>query len=135
MSTCLYTGLGSHRYAGLVCSSCLTTFKARNDVVPNPQLCDICQLNAQNKALENRIAALEKFHAEWKAMFRFDLNEWQEQFNKRLDRLENIIKPEKKPHKCPVCDGYGQLRSIVPTRPGPLDFTCTPCKGTGVIWS
>lgn len=32
-----------------------------------------------------------------------------------------------KPHKCPVCDGEGQ---VIPAPPK----TCPACDGTGIVW-
>ena len=32
-----------------------------------------------------------------------------------------------KPHKCPVCDGEGQ---VIPSPPK----TCHACGGTGIVW-
>lgn len=58
-----------------------------------------------------------------------------------------ISLPEKKPYKCPVCDGKGK-NYIDPAKPlsgfeamlGQRDINgiqflkCDPCKGEGIIW-
>jgi len=39
------------------------------------------------------------------------------------------------PHKCPVCEGTGE---VVRNRPveatAPMPQTCNACSGTGVVW-
>lgn len=44
--------------------------------------------------------------------------------------------PERKPHKCPVCDGLG-IRRIYDQIQGMYVIatpTCNTCKGTGIVW-
>lgn len=36
-------------------------------------------------------------------------------------------KNEKKPHRCPVCDGFGELILVEKN-------TCHACEGTGIVW-
>lgn len=63
----------------------------------------------------------------------------------RLNKLESEIKShwkllsdimpklDRKPHKCPVCEGRGNLQKEV--EPKILKFTlCTSCEGKGIVW-
>ena len=45
---------------------------------------------------------------------------------------------DSKPHKCPVCDGWGErhiLSRVSTTDPTPAKICCSACGGTGVIWT
>lgn len=58
-------------------------------------------------------------------------------FEKRMQELEKKLidcDTSKKPYKCPICEGKGLHESIIPTKSGLLDLTCTSCVGKGIIW-
>lgn len=39
-----------------------------------------------------------------------------------------VIEKEKKPYKCPVCEGKGSIQHI-------LSFeACIPCQAKGIVW-
>lgn len=68
---------------------------------------------------EKRIGQLEK-----------NISNWEEEFYFLKDKLR---KQNSKPHKCPVCDGKGNIKKEV--EPRILSFeACIPCKCTGIIW-
>jgi len=53
----------------------------------------------------------------------------------RIDEIVNLIKENnmrdrRKPHKCPVCDGYGKILSLIAQESN----KCNACEGKGVIW-
>lgn len=53
----------------------------------------------------------------------------------RIDEILNLIKEGnmrdgRKPHKCPVCDGYGKILSLIAQESN----KCNACEGKGVIW-
>jgi hypothetical protein len=85
-------------------------------------------------ALNGRMSNLEKN------------NEFDDHQRKRLEDkinyLEELIydvkaklrESDKKPHRCPICDGRGFYESMVPKEPGRLDFTCKTCEGKGIVW-
>ena len=50
-----------------------------------------------------------------------DLSKWRK-------GIKILCDQSKKPHKCPVCDGYGTR-----DRAG-LEFPCDACGSKGVIW-
>lgn len=56
------------------------------------------------------------------------LRETIDEINKWKKSVKILCDQSKKPHKCPVCDGYGTRE-----RAG-LEFPCDPCQTKGVIW-
>jgi len=92
----------------------------------------------ENIDIEKRLVKLEKNFVVLKNDFEhkleIDYKKWCEYFSE--------VYPQKKPHKCPVCDGYGNilsaaakiafdemLRANLPT-----SKVCNPCEGKGIVW-
>lgn len=46
---------------------------------------------------------------------------------------------DKKPHKCPVCEGQGRIFVSDPSKQGVFVLDkwqdCPPCEGKGIVWS
>lgn len=85
-----------------------------------------------------RIAKLEQLNAQC-----FEANpikKIDEKFKHLEDRLHwiegDIAKrsyniSEKKPYKCPICDGKGGFKDVDKK----FEWTCDSCKNTGIVWS
>ena len=73
------------------------------------------------------------------------INSWEDEFYLFKDKLRI---PDKKPHKCPVCEGKGNIR-VEPKyslssdgmiakderHVAPIEHHCQPCKGKGIVWN
>lgn len=72
----------------------------------------------ENKVMEERIKKIEEQIK--------DLNESYQGLAAELRHIMDNL--NKKPHKCPVCNGFGlRERSTLP-------FQCDPCEGKGIVW-
>ncbi len=57
--------------------------------------------------------------------------------DKKIDELDLIPNPERKPHKCPVCEGRKTHVSLATNKAGDKAFVeenCICCEGKGIIW-
>lgn len=59
--------------------------------------------------------------------------------NKRLTKIEienEEIRNRKKPHKCPVCDGYKSTNKKIENDfgLGEIIYECKSCEGKGIVW-
>lgn len=46
---------------------------------------------------------------------------------------QNIFPQERKPHKCPICDGTGTQAKVSPRAFGTA-VKCHACDGTCIVW-
>lgn len=113
----------------------------------NQEQCHLCELQKQITVLVDRYKELSVQVA---AQHEFKLRQIDENKNvsKRLYELEHKLMDrigvlsaslhtlhqenyqlKKKPHKCPVCDGYGGTKIS-----GTIDEKCEACDGKGIIW-
>lgn len=61
---------------------------------------------------------------------------------KELERFQEVTHLEfharnKKPHKCPVCDGDGRVKLATPLKKDDVTYfsiSCVPCKEKGIVW-
>jgi|GEM_PF-4141439 hypothetical protein len=72
------------------------------------------------------IERLEKYNMEEYSNI-LEIERILEKHKKWLFRLE---KKDKKPNKCPICNGLGGTKIN-----GTIDEECNSCKGTGIVWS
>lgn len=77
----------------------------------------LVELNVKN--LHDRIDGLEK-----------QIKNWEEEFYFLKDKSRTT---DKKPHKCPVCDGRGKIQLILPAG-GFWEQNCASCGMNGVVW-
>jgi len=92
----------------------------------------------ENICSEKRLIQLEKnlltLKKDFESKMEIDYKKWTQYFSE--------VYPQKNPHKCPVCDGYGNilsaaakiafdemLRANLPT-----SKVCNPCEGKGIVW-
>ncbi len=68
------------------------------------------------------------------------INELELLVNAIKDRYNSLCAPSlrKEPFKCPVCDGVGNNKGVIESKP---DFgfymkydSCDACKGNGIVW-
>ncbi len=83
-------------------------------------------LTEMYKALSINVAGLQDRHVR-----QIDENRKSSQ---RIDDIETLIdvraeNNEKKPHKCPVCDGKGQWFEEPSNK-----YHCNSCEGKGIVW-
>lgn len=75
-------------------------------------------MNAEINVLRETISHLERRLAE--------VEKW-----KKTAKI--LCDQSKKPHKCPVCEGKGSIKTEV--EPKTLKFElCQPCEGKGILW-
>lgn len=105
---------------------------------------DFEKISAEKRliALEEKIINLQLNHIDkmWVAI---------NSIIKNIHRIDEVLKKDKKPYKCPVCDGarYGkqELRASfqsmsvdgIQVKEGDSFYfkpTCTACEGKGIVW-
>lgn len=96
----------------------------------------------ENMNIETRLLNLEKSLAELSEWTRAD----EDRVYQNISKLEKAIEElstshEKKPYKCPVCEGSGRINLskplVIDHSPGQSTFfsmDCVPCKETGIVW-
>lgn len=83
-----------------------------------------------SKKLECLEDNLSKLRKEFESKLEVDLEKWREYYSK--------VYVKKTPHKCPICDGTGNLKKATRENPN-FDFyveyaSCHACDGKGVVW-
>lgn len=76
-------------------------------------LCNPDKTLANQKFLNEKLAALEQLF---------------------YDEKEKFRNQDRKPHKCPVCDGSGFLGDVLLLSLPPTFAECKTCEGKGIIW-
>lgn len=104
--------------------------------------------NFSKKSLESRIDLIEQVVTSLDRSlddYMIVHNQRYDKFKKRIDELEEKIKRlesltghDKKPQKCPVCEGKGRSFYTI-FEQGTLyssyrEKTCLSCEGKGIVW-
>lgn len=77
-----------------------------------------------NQNIRKEIDDLDNFTDSLSKNFEDEINE----LYKNIRKLEKLVK-DKKPHKCPICDGLGGFYVS-----GTMDEQCHSCNGKGIVW-
>ncbi len=97
----------------------------------------ILDLMAASREFDERIDKLEEEKAQAK-----EVTEYYFEINRRLKEIENwkdfimksiVFSKDKKPHKCPVCEGKCKKMFELPSG-GYYEIDCKSCDGKGIVW-
>lgn len=100
----------------------------------NDDMKNISLLDKRVETLE--IIRLQEIRNQFVAAFdRLEKLEWIVDFIKSL-----LNETNKRPHKCPLCNGFGNQSINEHTAEGPKEHyrkvaPCHGCKGSGIVWS
>lgn len=86
------------------------------------------------KVLEKSIYQMDSYECDSRvliAQLRNDFSELKKEILETRIQFINQLGNDKKPHKCPVCDGRRCVPEI--NNPPHLDV-CLPCEGKGIVW-
>lgn len=102
-----------------------------NAIVKLPNELDI-RLQDVERITDKLGDSFVKMKKEWEQKLDIDYKKWCEYFSE--------VYPQKKPHKCPVCDGSGIITTcrVVGGYSGIItsnsENKCNACEGKGIIW-
>lgn len=115
----------------------LTTYTCINCNLPinecNCSWTSVRELYQMFSKLSDRIVKLENH-----------LSKLNEDFNNKLDvdykkwcQYFSEVHPQKKPHKCPVCNSEGRVKLDTPLKKDNVTYfsiSCVSCKEQGIVW-
>lgn len=89
-------------------------------------------IRGSNGRQERLDAELKSFKNNWAK----DVVDYQEKHSELIDRIkriENLTGHDKKPHKCPKCEGHGSHCSFI-YGVGYIERSCIACDNKGIVW-
>ncbi len=99
----------------------------------------------ENKKISGRMDEIERYKSLIDSL-NGNRNDWMNGFNECLNQIrdleilfydekEKFRCNDKKPHKCPVCDGKGHYYHLFESQSVPTLLKCNACTGKGIVWS
>lgn len=98
------------------------------------------RLEKENKSLYDSLYLTDQRSEELSCRINSKLQELSTRINELNVMYQSILNElpvyPKKPHKCPVCDGIGMVKSYMGIKDisGCAGFECNACEGKGIVW-